>query len=106
MIAFFHKDSNTIKTLVSFMQCAKDSHIGYVKTPKKNIWLPAKKSVKVPCPCNGFVNASRSNVIFEPDETEPWPHGLELNQELLTVSKGVSHRVNVTVHNNTHHQML
>jgi len=78
MIASFDKDSNTIKTLVSVMKCAKDSHIGYVKTPKKNIWIPAKQSVKVPCRCNGFVNASRINVIFEPDETEPWPHGLEL----------------------------
>ena len=58
MTASFHKDSNTIKTLVSFMKCAKDSYIGYVKTPKKNIWLPAEQSVKVPCRCNGFVNAS------------------------------------------------
>ena len=80
IIASFHKDSNTIKTLVSVMKCAKDSHIGYVKTPKKNIWIPAKQSVQVPCRSNGFLDASRINVILELDETEPWPHGLELTK--------------------------
>ena len=106
MIASFHKDPNAIKTLVSFMKCAKDSHIGKVKTPKKNMWVPSKESVKFPCRCNGFVSASNSYVIFEPDETEPWPHGLELNQELFTMSREVSHRVNIAVHNNKNYQIL
>ena len=106
MIASFHKEPNTIEALISFMKCVKDDHLGYVKTPKKNVWVPSKQSVKIPCRCNGLVDASKSNVIFEPDETEPWPHGLEVNQELMSVSKGVSHRVNVTIHNNTNHQIL
>ena len=41
MMASFHKDLNIIKALVSFMKCAKDSHLGNVKTPKKNIWVPS-----------------------------------------------------------------
>ena len=57
MITSFHKDHNAFKTLASLMKCAKDNHIGYVKTPKKNIWVPSKRSVKVPYRCSGFVNA-------------------------------------------------
>ena len=62
--------------------------------------------MKIPGLCDDLVKASKSTVIFEQEETEPWPHGLEVNQELLTVSKGVLHRVNVTIHNNTNYQIL
>ena len=46
-------------------------------------------------------------MVFEPDETEPWPHDFEVNKDLLAASKGVSHRANViNIHSNTNHQIL
>ena len=88
------------------MKCTKDNHLRYVKTLKKNIWVLPIRSVKILCHYNGIVNVLTTNVIFAPDKTEPWPHGLKLYQELFTVSKGASHRVYATINNNTNHQML
>ena len=106
MAASFHKKPETLEALVSFMRDDKDVYFGTVKTPKQNLWIPPKQSVKVSCRSDGFVNELKSQALFEPDETEPWPHGLEVNQLLLTLSKGSSHRVNLSIYNATDHQIL
>ena len=106
MAASFHKKPETLEALVSFMRDDKDVYFGTVKTPKQNLWIPPKQSVKVSCRSDGFVNELKTQALFEPDETEPWPHGLEVNQLLLTLSKGSSHRVNLSIYNATDHQIL
>eukprot|EP00112_Aurelia_sp_Birch-Aquarium-sp1_P014900 Seg3250.1 transcript_id=Seg3250.1/GoldUCD/mRNA.D3Y31 product="hypothetical protein" protein_id=Seg3250.1/GoldUCD/D3Y31 len=106
MAASFHKKPETLEALVSFMRDDKDVYLGAVKTPKQNVWIPPKQSVKVSCRSDGFVNELKTQALFEPDETEPWPHGLEVSEMLLTVSKGTSHRVNLSIYNATDHQIL
>ena len=45
-------------------------------------------------------------VLLEPDETNPWPNGLEISETLLTVKKGKSTRVDINITNNTNHEIL
>ncbi len=98
MTASFHKKPETLEALVSFMHDYKDVYFGTVKTPKRNFWIPPKQSVKVSCRLDGFVNELQTQALFEPDETEPRPHSLEVNQLLLTVSKGLRTRRNSSIH--------
>eukprot|EP00794_Sanderia_malayensis_P005110 gene5110-5758_t len=106
MAASFHKETETLEALVSLLRSDKDVCLGTVKTPKQKVWIAPKQSVKVPCRSNNFVNELKTQALFEPDETEPWPHGLEVNQMLLTLSKGTSHRVNLSIYNAMDHQIL
>ena len=40
-------------------------------------------------------------VLFESDETNRWPNGLEISEKLLTVKKGKSSQVDIDITNNT-----
>ena len=44
-------------------------------------------------------------VLFEPDESNPWPSGLEITETLLTVKKGKSSKVEIDIVNNTNHDI-
>ena len=47
----------------------------------------------------------RTPVLFQPDETSPWPSGLELSETLLSVKKGKSSHVGVRITNNSNHDI-
>ena len=44
-------------------------------------------------------------VLFEPDESNPWPSGLEITETLLTVKKGKSIEVEIDIVNSTNHDI-
>ena len=45
-------------------------------------------------------------VLFEPDEPNPWPSGLEIAETLLTVNKGKSSKVEIEIVNNTNPDII
>ena len=47
-----------------------------------------------------------TQVLFESDETNRWPNGLEISETLLTVKKGKSSQVDIDITNNTNHERV
>ena len=45
-------------------------------------------------------------VLFEPDETQPWPTGLVIPENLITVKQGKSSQIELEVLNTTSHNIV
>ena len=72
---------------------------------KRDVIISKRQTIKVACRVNtGPVDRS-APVLFEPDETNPWPTGLEVAETLLTVRKGKSSHVDIDIINNTNHDI-
>ena len=62
--------------------------------------------MNISCRVNHGPIASRTPVIFKPDELRPWPTGLVIPEKLLVVKQGKSSQIKVEVINTTNHDIL
>ena len=103
--SFTGLNSHDASTFVNFIQNASQEELCSVKTMKRDVIIPKRQTIKVACRVNtGPVDRS-APVLFEPDETNPWPTGLDVAETLLTVRKGKSSHVDIDIINNTNHDI-
>ncbi len=66
-------DEEVLLELVRLMQTARANELCTIKSPKKDLVIPAKKTFKVNCRANTGPVEETTLVLFEPDELTPWP---------------------------------
>ena len=77
------------------------------KNTKSDPTIPPKQSLLVTSRVNTGPVGRPTPVLFKPDETDPWPNGLEISETLLTVKKGKSSQVvDIDITNNTNHEIV
>jgi hypothetical protein len=77
------------QTLTNFVQSADSDYLCNVKVGKRDVVIPSGKQVNIQCRVNTGPICGTTPVLFEPDETMPWPSCLEINETLLTVKRGL-----------------
>ena len=70
---------------VEFIQAAGKEHLGIAKSSRKDYMIPKGERMNISCQVNHGPIASRTSVIFEPDELHPWPSELVILEKLLAV---------------------
>ena len=81
----------------------QDEFISTVKSPKKTVTIPAKQKYVINCRTNAYTVEAKTPVLFEPEESDTLPPGLELSQMLLQIPRGASKRIKLEIENTTHH---
>ena len=104
--SFTDLDSRTAPVLVNFIENLNQEELCFLKTTKRDITLPPKESQRVTCRANTGPVERNTPVLFEPDETSPWPNGLDISETLLTVKRGKSSQVDIEITNNTNHAIV
>ena len=104
-LAFTGLNTDDSKTLVNFILNNQETELCPVRTTKRDVTIPKGQTIKIPCRLNTGPVERRTPVLFEPEETTPWPSGLEVTETLLTVQKGKSSQVNIEVVNTTNHDI-
>ena len=99
------KPSN-VEALVNFIQSTSGQDLCSVKTSKRNVVIPKGKCLKIPCRVNHGPVDQTISVLFEPEETSPWPSGLTFNETLLSVKPGKSNQIHVEAINTTNHDIV
>lgn len=99
-------DSQTARAFVNFIKNLNQEELCFVQTSKHDTTIPSKQSERVTCRANTGPVGRPTPVLFEPDETSPWPNGLEVSETLLTVKKGKSSQVDVEITKNTSHEIV
>ena len=72
---------------------------------KHDTIIPPRQSQSVTCRANTGPVERTTPVLFELDESNPWPSGLEITETLLSVKKGKSSKVEIDIVNNTNHDI-
>ena len=80
-------DSQTARAFVNFIKNLNQEELCFVQTSKHDTTIPPKQSERVTCRANTGPVGRPTPVLFEPDETSPWPNGLEVSETLLTVKE-------------------
>ena len=104
--SFTDLDSQTASVFVKFIESLNQGELCCIKTTKRDTTIPPKQSLQVNCRANTGLVGRPTPVLFEPDETNPWPDGLEISETLLTVKKGKSSQVDIGITNNTNHEIV
>ena len=104
--SFTDLDSQTASVFVKFIESLNQGELCCIKTTKRDTTIPPKQSLRVTCRANTGPVGRPTPVLFEPDETNPWPDGLEISETLLTVKKGKSSQVDIDITNNTNHEIV
>ena len=100
--SFSEISANSVESLVECIK-TKDDFLCAVKSPKLSVTIPPKQSRIIKCRANAQVINAKTFVIFEPDETNTLPAGLEVSQTLLQISKGSSCKIGLEIYNNSDH---
>ena len=104
--SFIDLDSQTASVFVNFIENLNQGELCSIKTSKCDITIPPKQGQRVTCRANTGPVGRPTPVLFEPDETNPWPGGLEVSETLLTVKKGKSSQIDIDITNNTNHDIV
>ena len=99
-------DEEVLLELVRLMQTARANELCTIKSPKKDLVIPAKKTCKVNCLANTGPVEETTLVLFEPDELTPWPDGLSVHETVTTVKQGSTSQVKIDVTNTTNHDIV
>ena len=104
----FHKiSSEKVGATVNFIWSAEEDDLGITKTcATRDYVIPKGDSINIPCRVNHGPIEKRTPVLFEPDETQPWPTGLVIPEKLITVKQGQSSQIELEVLNTTHHNIV
>ena len=103
--SFTELNGKNASALVNFIQNRNQSDLCLIKTMKHDTIIPPRQSQSVTCRANTGPVERTTPVLFEPDESNPWPSRLEITETLLTVKKGKSGKVEIDIVNNTNHDI-
>ena len=102
---FTELNDKNASALVNFIESRNQSDLCLINTMKHDTIIPLRQSQSVTCRANTRPVERTTPVLFEPDESNPWPSGLEITETLLTVKKGKSSKVEIDIVNNTNHDI-
>ena len=80
--------AKSVEELVEFIQAAEKEQLGIAKSYKKDYMIPKGETMNISCRVNHGPIASRTPVIFEPDELHPWPSGLRNSRKASCCETG------------------
>ena len=100
------KGRDKLDALVNFIQSSNSESICGIRTGKKDMIIPKNKTVYVTCCANTGPVEQTTSVLFEPDELNRWPHGLEISETLTNIKKGTVSKVKISVNNSTDHDII
>ncbi|XP_048580823.1 uncharacterized protein LOC116616199 isoform X2 [Nematostella vectensis] len=104
--AFPEIRGEAVVALINFIQtCDNSEPLCILKSPKKSVSIPGGQTLRINCRANTGPVEEKCPVIFEPDEDQTLPTGLELSQSLLSIPKGKATRVDIYVSNATKHDI-
>ena len=111
-LAFMKSSFPTVKqenisALVQFVKSTTDSDICSVRTTKHDVVIPSGETVNIACRAN--TRSSRSGkrpVLFEPSPEQSWSTGLDIPENLTSITGGSSSRVNIQVKNVTDYKIV
>lgn len=86
---------NCLRTICKFHQ----EELCFIKTTRHDTTVTPKQSLWVTCRVNTRPVARPTPVLFEPDETNPRPYGLEIRETLLTCKERNSSQVDIDITN-------
>ena len=93
---------NRTQTLVNVLQTKEqEADIGVLRVGKHDIYLAPEETVRIKCPVHFGPLEEDLPVVFEPNEEETWPEGLEVKACLRRIPAGSLSRIFVPVHNQT-----
>jgi hypothetical protein len=104
--SFVGLHNGAAQALINFVQSTDSDYLCNVKTSKRDVVIPSGKQVNIHCRVNTGQICGTTPVLFEPDETMPWPSCLEINETLLTVKKGKTNFIKVQANNPTNHDIV
>ena len=104
--SFTDLDTQTASVFVNFIDSLNQEELCCIKTTKRDTTIPPKQSLRVTCRANTGPVGRPKPVLFQPDETNPWPNCLEISERLVTVKKGKSTQVDIDITNNTNHEIV
>ena len=92
--------------LVELIHATNSDKLCVVKSTKRDMVIPANRTVQVNCRANIGPVAEKTPVLFEPDELASWPDGLTVHETLTTVKQGSTSQVKIDVVNTTNHDIV
>ena len=101
-VAFRELTVERVNALLDFVQRPAEEYLCVLRTSKNNITVPQGQSVMVPCCVDCGPLERWTPGLFEP-ALDP---DLEVSEQLLTLPRGLPHRVNIAVHNPTKHDVV
>lgn len=104
--SFTDLDAQATSVFLKFIESLNQEKPCPIETTKRDTTIPPKQSIRVTCRANTGAVGRPTPVLFEPDETNPWPNGLEISETLLTIKKGNSSQVDIDITNNTNHEIV
>ena len=98
--------SEDIAALIDLVKNVDSADVCFVKTVKRDITIPKGSVVKVPCRANTGTLDSNVQVVFEPNEEETWPSGLNMSETLLRIKGGSSNQIKLEIKNDSNHGIV
>ena len=86
--SFREFDKDILMQLIELIVEEKTDELCTIKSPKRDVIIPAQRAIKVNCRANTGPVEETTPVFFEPDELGPWPDGLKVYETLTTITQG------------------
>ena len=98
--SFQDLDEIVLLDLIKLIQGTKADSLCTIKSSKRDVLIPAKRTVQVNCRASTGPVEEAMPVLFEPDELTPWPQGLAIHETVTTV-RGSTSKIKIDVINKT-----
>ena len=99
-----HRDK-VEKIINAVQETAENTDVCSVSMMKKDALIPAGTTVKLWCKADAGHFDRRTPLLFEPDERQGWPEGLEVSEAIVSVPVGITSKVAVSVVNCSKHDI-
>ena len=105
--SLYEKNESNVSTYMNFVNTRNENDpVSSVRRSKNKVTIPEGQFMKISCNVNTQGIYENTPAIFEPKlDIDTLLPGLEFRKELVTLSKGKSCRVGLTVSNNTNHNI-
>ena len=104
--SFQDLDEIVLLDLIELIQGTKADRLCTIKSSKRDVVIPAKRTVQVNCRANTGPVEEAMAVLFEPDELTPWPQGLAIHEMVTTVKRGSTSKIKIDVISKTNHDIV
>ena len=81
----------------------RSEDVAQVKTTNREIQIAAGETINIKCKADAGCFDKLTPMVFEPNENQPWPVGLTINECLINMPTGVTTRVKIPVVNESKH---
>ena len=105
--SFPERSQSNLQNLVNLIKAeTTSSDLSSVKSGKNLVNIPGGQTIKVPCRINTRALSRKTPVLFEPDEGDELPGGLQIHEALLILSGGNCAKIDLQVTNLTSHNIV